>query len=260
MVPMIDEQNDRITGFYDQLAEDFDRMTAIDKRLVSERPFYRLLIEQNDIHSALDAGAGTGFHSLMLAHLGVKVMAVDVSGAMLDILSRHATERHLPITTVRSSFQELPLKYQTTADGVFSMGNTLAHVLSHEELGETLGIFQRFLRPGGTIVLQIVNFDRILGERQSVQHVRESEGVTFLRYYEFKDPLILFHVRIVDQRTGQVEERHSTVPLSPWTSEDLLRHMKLAGFRDVKIYGSIALDRFKADTSKDIVVVAKTRS
>ena len=55
-----------VTQFYDNLADDYDAMTGFEKRFVHERPFFNLLMQRYGITSALDAGAGTGFHSLLL--------------------------------------------------------------------------------------------------------------------------------------------------------------------------------------------------
>ena len=81
-----------IPAFYDRLAPDYDEMTGFGKRFVHEKPFFRPLVENLNIATALDAGCGTGFHSLLLAQLGVRVTAVDVSGGMLARLELHGRE------------------------------------------------------------------------------------------------------------------------------------------------------------------------
>ncbi|MEK6756297.1 MAG: hypothetical protein AABZ02_09115, partial [Bacteroidota bacterium] len=53
-----------VAEFYDALAPDYDTMTGFEKRFVQERPFFRVLIERFGIKSALDAGCGSGFHSM----------------------------------------------------------------------------------------------------------------------------------------------------------------------------------------------------
>jgi ubiquinone/menaquinone biosynthesis C-methylase UbiE len=68
-----------VAKFYDALAPDYDTMTGFQKRFVHEKPFFRLLVEKYKIRTVLDAGCGTGFHSLLLAQLGVQVTAIDVS-------------------------------------------------------------------------------------------------------------------------------------------------------------------------------------
>lgn len=56
----------------------------------------------------LDAGAGTGFVSLLLAGQGYQVTAVDLSAAMLDILTAKAASRRLQVQTVHADAASPP--------------------------------------------------------------------------------------------------------------------------------------------------------
>ncbi len=79
MVPMTERSPMReVASFYDWLAPDYDLMTGFEKRFAHEEPFFRILLGRQTITTAVDAGCGTGFHSLLLAQLGVSVTAVDV--------------------------------------------------------------------------------------------------------------------------------------------------------------------------------------
>ena len=51
--------------FYDVLAADYNAMTNFERRLITEQPLYRALVDRYHIHTALDAGCGTGFHSIL---------------------------------------------------------------------------------------------------------------------------------------------------------------------------------------------------
>ena len=71
--------------FYDTLSDDYDSMTMFEQRLIKEESLFRTLVEKYKIKAALDAGSGTGVHSLLLAQTGVKVTAVDISRKMLQL-------------------------------------------------------------------------------------------------------------------------------------------------------------------------------
>ena len=245
-----------VSEFYDSLAEDFDAMTGFENRFVQERPFFRLLTHRFGITTAVDAGSGTGFHSLLLSQLGVKVTAVDASRKMIEVLRRHALERHLDIPSVVSDFEELPGKLHGEFDAVFVMGNTLAHLLSEEEVVTALEAFRKILRPGGLLLLQNLNYDRILASREKIQSIREHGGTTFVRYYEYEAALIQFHILKIQREPGSIQHELNTVALRPIPKDEIVALLARLGFREIKVHGGIALDEFRADSSRDLVVLA----
>jgi SAM-dependent methyltransferase len=250
-----------IPAFYDRLAPDYDEMTGFGKRFVHEKPFFRPLVENLNIATALDAGCGTGFHSLLLAQLGVRVTAVDVSGGMLDRLELHGREMGLDIRPVCSDFHGIKNVAPGPFDAVFCMGNTLPHLLSEEEIRIALANFSAILRPGGTLLFQILNYDRILATRERVQGARESNGVTFVRFYDFDDTrgLVHFNILRLEKKEDRLTTGLITVPLLPVTSARIVSILEECGYRQIGTFGSIAMDPFNPSLSKDLVIIAATQ-
>lgn len=244
-------------AFYDSIAPEYDAMTNFQKRFVQEKPFFNLLVQKYGIKSALDAGAGTGFHSLLLAQLGVKVTSVDSSAEMLKRARAHAREMDLDIATYRADFRNLQKEVPGTFDAVISMGNSLAHLLSAGELRTALRNFLLKLNAGGMLFLQMLNYERILARRESIQSVKESDGMTFIRYYDFRGALVNFNILRLEKKNGIIEHAlHSTL-LRPVTKNEILSLLADAGFVKMKIAGSISMDEFQPMKSKDLVVLAR---
>ena len=246
-----------VRQFYDELAADYDVMTAFEKRFVQERPFFRILVDTHGLTTAIDAGSGTGFHSILLAQLGVRVTAVDLSGQMLARLRDHAITLALPIDTLEIPFSELAASIRTPVDGLFSMGNTLAHLLTPGALATALENFARVIRPGGILFLQLLNYARILSARTRVQNVREEGGTTFIRYYDFAGETIRFNVMRVLRGGGKPEAQISSVELRPVLPEQLAGLLADAGFTEIRTFGSIAMEEYSAQESRDLVVLAR---
>ncbi len=102
----------------------------------------------------LDAGCGTGVHSIRVAQAGFRVQSVDISSAAIDDARprvAHAGVGHLvalehaDLTTLRFP--------DATFDAVFSWG-VLIHI---PEIEKALQQLVRVLKPGGRLALQITN-------------------------------------------------------------------------------------------------------
>ena len=248
-----------IASFYDAFAADYDLMTGFAKRFVQEKPFFHMLVDKHKIQTALDAGCGTGFHSLLLAQLGVAVTAVDVSGEMVKRLQQHANAMHLKISTLVASFEHLPAAVDQTFDFILSMGNSLVHILTEREMLTVLKNFRGRLKPSGLLFVQTLNYDRILSQRERVQSTKETPMKTFVRFYDYAEQEILFNILTLEKSNGATKERLQTVPLRPWRRDELVGLLGRAGFEGPRVHGGVALQDFHPEDSKDLVILAKPR-
>lgn len=246
-----------VSGFYDALAPDYDAMTGFERRFDQERPFFQKFVEQYAIRRALDAGAGTGFHSLVLAQLGVQVIAVDVSPDMLELARAHASAMRLPLTTLHASLLDVAARVTASQDAVVCMGNTLAHFTEPGARDAVLRQFCRVLAPGGVLLVQTLNFDRIMTQETHLQNVKEAGGVRFVREYVRAGELVDLRITRIVPSDPAVRQTTSSVRLAPVFAADLALALSAAGFSDVQLHGSIALDPFVAETSRDLVAVCR---
>ncbi len=227
-----------IRQFYDHLAGNYDRMTGLEKRFAAERPAFRALVDSYGIRSAVDAGAGTGFHTLLLSELGVAVTAVDLSSAMLEALRANARERHVEARTIQSSFEDLSSRLTGAYDAVFCMGNSLPHLLTEGELSASLKSF-------------------LLAERERVLSAKEEGEKIFVRFYDFLEERIGFNLLTITCTPSGLKTECKTVPLRPWQGEELKRQFAEAGFSAVRFFGNVAMNPYDPATSRDLVILAQ---
>ncbi|MBI5216578.1 MAG: class I SAM-dependent methyltransferase [Ignavibacteriae bacterium] len=247
---------EKISSFYDSLAQDYDSMIDFEKRFNREQPVFNGLVSKYSIHSAIDAGCGTGFHSLVLAWLGVKVTAVDISSEMISRLKQRAVEMNVNIETVLSDFQHLSDTVRQKVDAVFCLGNTLPHLLSDAEVNQALTNFRSVLNEQGVVILQLLNYGRIMKKKERIQNVKERDGKIFVRFYDYLDDVIAFNILTLRQKENQMTHTLHTTHLNPVTLSRLQYNLSKAGFQQIEHFGSLSFEPFDVEASHDLIVVA----
>jgi sarcosine/dimethylglycine N-methyltransferase len=205
----------------------------------------------------VDAGAGTGFHSLLLALLGVRVTAVDLSADMLAIARAHADSMGLEVATAQGSLLDLEKLVARGVTAVVCMGNTLAHFTGPGSREKALSQFHAVLAPGGVLLAQALNFDAIMKRETHSQSVKEAGGLRFVREYVPAGDGVEFRITRTALSGDGPRETVSKMLLAPVYADKLVLALSSAGFEDIRLYGSIALDEFSAESSRDLVVICR---
>jgi 2-polyprenyl-3-methyl-5-hydroxy-6-metoxy-1,4-benzoquinol methylase len=231
-------------------------MIDFEKRFLNEKSVITAIASKYNIRSAVDAGCGTGFYSLLLAWLGVKVTAADVSSEMISRLKQHATEMKLNVEIVLSDFQHLADVVHQKVDAVFCLGNTLPHLLSNDDLLESLRGFKSLLNSNGILILQLLNYQKIMKQQVRIQNVKERGGKTFVRFYDYQNNTIAFNILTLERNGNQIVHHLQTTTLNPLTSSHLTEQLTTAGFKQVVHHGSLSLEPFDEVASHDLVIVA----
>jgi glycine/sarcosine N-methyltransferase len=241
--------------FYDSLSNEYDELTGFAERFDKERSVFQMLVQKYNMEIVLDAGCGTGFHSILFSQLGLHVTATDISKQMIGQAKRNAEDMRVQFDTIQTSFQGMNDSVHSKFDTIFCLGNTLPHILTEEELFQSFKNFQGLLNSGGRMFLQLLNYDRILSSRERILNVKEVNDKIFVRFYDYEGESILFNILTIEKSGGQMEYSMNSVRLFPWRSSEIVRILKNTGFRNFQLFGSLSLDDFDELVSKDLVII-----
>lgn len=197
--------------FYQILAAYYDTIFPFSG---SKEQFFLDLIANKPSSSALDLGCATGALVGLLTRLNWTAVGVDLSPDLI----RLARQQH-PGTFLQEDMLGFLERSEKEYELIVCIGNTLPH-LPKENLKLFLTLATKHLNPGGKLILQAVNYHKILTDRPPGLPTikRQEEGVTFTRLYEYNQDGSITFSSILE--TPQGSEK-SDVTLWPFSHQDI---------------------------------------
>lgn len=246
---------------YDELGADYDRFVDWGARLAFELPALEGFLTRYGARRVLDAACGTGRHAIALAQRGYEVVGADLSAAMVAQATANARAAGVAVPFVQAGLGQLSEFTPGPFDAVLCLGHSLPHLLSAAEVQRALDDFAALLRPGGVLLLQNRNDERLLAEGQrflplSTHREGEREWL-FFRFLDLSPERIAFHLVTFWQEEAEWRYRVSSTMHRPLPRAELEAGLRRAGFREMAFHGSWQLEPFDVARSGDLVVVAQ---
>lgn len=261
-----------------QPAGDYDQMVDWSKRLAREAPFFRDIFSAAGVERVVDVGCGSAKHAIMFREWGLDVVGVDPSESMLAQARENAEEAGVTLALVEGGFGELERLVGTGFDAVVTLGNGLPHVDGIDGLHETVRDFAAVLRPGGVVVLHLLNHARLIEGRirmlpPAIRETSEGDRV-FLKVLDYVEDGIMFDFVTLTREPGaspsagnafayddpdetgwHLRSRRSVHTALP---EDLLQEaLESAGFEGIESYGDHTGRSLDRSADESVIVVAR---
>ncbi len=248
---------------YDEFSSDYDRFVNWPGRLAVEMPFIEAQLRAAGARRVLDAACGTGQHALALAKGGYIMVGADLSPQMIERAITNARAQGVPAKFVAAGFGGLRARVGDAFDAVLCLGNSLPHLLAPADLSAALADFAACLRPGGLLLIQNRNFDRVLARRERwMEPQAHQEGERewlFLRFYDFEaDGLLGFNVVTLQrQGSGDWRQHSAATRLWPQRQEELVAALEASGYVQMSSYGDMTGTPYDAANSGNLVLTAR---
>lgn len=150
----------------------WDRLIGWNSRAEGENGFFERLLRRHDCREVADIAAGTGFHAIRLADAGFAVTASDGAETMIRQTERNAEEMGVALAgTQVADWRELDKAFGANRfDALVCLGNAFTHLFEEDGRQQALEAMRTVLRPGGMLVLDHRNYDKILDRGYSSKH------------------------------------------------------------------------------------------
>lgn len=248
--------------FYSLLSKYYDDIFPVSHQKLD---FFLHWFRKYRVRTVLDVACGSGLLARRLAQAGYQVTGIDIEGDMIAKAKEQAEAEGIKVSFVQGDMRELanlfrqPDGRSRLFDGVSLVGNSLAHLLTAEEMQNTLRQMFAVTRSGGVAVIQVVNFDRILehGPTDLPNIVRNDKGFAFYRkYIPVEDNFVKFQSQLVLLENGETFANEIT--LRAVKKAELEEMLQAAGYVNLQFFGEFKDIPYTKDSYATVVVAQKT--
>jgi len=249
-----------MAGAYENLAADYDWMfgddALVNGRAINLPATARLLRRISRASAVLDAACGTGVDAAVLARRGFTVRAADGSAAMVEGAAARFRRERLAIPLMHCRWADLPAATGERFDVVLCVGNSLVHAAGRDAMVQALTGLRRMTRPGGHVVIDSRNWEKLHAERRIVQVADQMVtrgGRSCLVFYAWEVPdrpgdEHIAHLVFAYDNGGQIEPHEHEITFRPFTLSDLRERLERAGLREVDTDFDPSADRYAVVT------------
>ena len=241
---------------YHELAKSYDRLTN-DVNYGAVVDFYYKILDKEGLRprTAVDLACGTGSVAILLAKLGLKVTAVDMSEEMLCVASQKAEGMDNKPVFVCQKLQELALP--RGVDLAVCALDSLDYITDPADCAEAIRRVYRVLNPGGCFIFD-VNTPEKLRAMDGQVFLDEDEDVYCVWRGEFdRQTNICSYGMDLFHRQGNVWVRSFEEHCEyAYSAQQLVGFLKDAGFTSIRVYAD---RRFEAPREGEQRIYLKAR-
>jgi len=203
----------------------------------------------------VDTGCGTGSLAIMLARRSAQVIGFDSDSKMIDVAMEKQPQALNLKFKVGDLVDELKSFEENRYDGILCFGNTLVHLVNKEKITQFIKQSSQLLKSGGKLLIQIINYDRIVRDSVDLLPTLNTDNYEFIRKYHTQpDGLINFETVLSAKYT--CEQTVNSVLLLPLKKQEL-EDMLTPHFSEITFYGDFKKSSWNMDSFHLVIEVIK---
>ncbi len=199
----------------------------------------------------LDLPCGPGRHSVAFADAGHRVVGVDATPAYLAEAQQRAGERAVEFVHGDMRTFERPEAFDLAVNLYHSFG----YFEDRQDDRRTLRNYAASLRPGGTLVLDLMGLETLVSVYQPRDWHRMPDGSLHLQERRVRDDWGWLDVDWIFVRDGV--ERSFSFGHRIYSGVQLRDELRAAGFADVALFGGYRGDPYGPEAKRLVAVATK---
>ena len=226
-----------------------------EERAAREVAFVEQALGLQAGESVLDLCCGQGRHALLLARRRLRVTGQDLSPEYLDLARQAAQAAGLQIETVHSDMRVIP--FEGRFDAVINMFSAFGYLESEGEDAKVLAAVARALRPGGRLLMDLLNREWVMANYVPNDWHKAEDGTLYLEHREVDLVESRNHVSFTaiapDGSRREIVGHHFRL----YTLTELVRMLRTAGLSFDTAYGGFDGEPYGITTRRLILVARR---
>ena len=237
-----------------------DYLDAYGHRFTPERAERETAFIQKVLHlgpgdELLDLCCGHGRHAVPLADRGLRVTGQDLNEDYLRMARRAASEQGVALQTICGDMREIP--FESRFDAIVNLFSAFGYFESENEDRKVLAEIARALKPGGRVLLDLVNREWVIANPFPNEWRSDDRGRIYLEHREVD----LLHSR--NHVTFTIVEPDGTRRESVghhfrlYTLAEMLAMLESTGLAFIAAYGDFDGAPYTASSQRMIVTACR---
>ncbi len=213
-----------------------------------------------EVREILDVACGTGRHAIPLSKKGYTVTGGDRSQAMLAVLEEKVRRANIEIPVIKCDMKDI--EFREEFDAIICMYTSFNYLLTDQDIEKALVAFHRALRPGGIVILDLMNPIFYIGKFREITVEHHQEGQmciqrTFKHTLDEVRSLWYQDEFVVADDGNSVSTCREIHTMRMLTYPEISHFIRDAQFVDIKCYGNFT-DLVEAeDKAERLILVCR---
>ncbi len=213
-----------------------------------------------EVREILDVACGTGRHAIPLSKKGYTVTGGDRSQAMLAVLEEKVRRANIEIPVIKCDMKDI--EFREEFDAIICMYTSFNYLLTDQDIEKALVAFYRALRPGGIVILDLMNPIFYIGKFREITVEHHQEGQmciqrTFKHTLDEVRSLWYQDEFVVSDDGNSVSTCREIHTMRMLTYPEISHFIRDAQFVDIKCYGNFT-DLVEAeDKAERLILVCR---